>query len=54
MVLNHTLPSRNGFMLDIASIEFFVNTKVLLNRDVFRNICNLLFRTTTVDIFCLF
>ena len=42
--------NRNRFVLDIASIEIFVNRKMLFNRDFSRNSCNALFRTTILHI----
>ena len=40
-------------MLDIASIEKFVNRKMLFNKDVFST-CDVLLRETNIDIFYLF
>ena len=38
-------------MIDIASIETFVNRKMLLDRDFIRITCNVLFKKTNIDIF---
>ena len=41
-------------MLDTASTWIFVSRKILFNRDVFRNTSNVIFKTTTINIFYLF
>ena len=40
---NHILSNRNGFMINIASMEIFT---MLFDRDIFSSTYNLLFRNT--------